>query len=92
MSKKKSNFRIVAEAISSGRLAEVELPNDRIKHRKLSVDEIKEIMIEEFGKAKEVASVEAQEKEKGWGDDALEKEIEWVKKLGLKEFFNIKKK
>jgi len=90
--RKKSNFKIIMEAIENGKLAEMKLPNDRIKHRKLSVDEIKEIMMEEFKKAKEAASVEAEEKPRGWGDDALEKEVEWIKKLGIKEFFDIKGK
>lgn len=89
---KKSAFKVLAEAICTGKLANLELPNERIKHRKMSIDEIKEIMKEEFAKAKEAASVEAEEKPKGWGDDALENEIEWIKKLGIKEFFDVGKK
>lgn len=68
-------------------LADIDLPTSRVDKRKISIDEIKNIVLEEFGKAKDAKSVKVQDQPKGWGDAELEKEIDWVKKLDLKEFF-----
>lgn len=89
--KKKSAFRVLAEANTFGGLKKAKLPTSRIDSRKLSIDEIKQFISEEFKDAKKVSDIEVEEKPGGWGDDALENEIEWVKKLDIKEFFQKKK-
>jgi hypothetical protein len=84
---KKSNYRTFAEGIVFNKLKDFEVPTPHVsEHRKLTVDEIKEYIKEEFGKAKKAADVKAKELDRGWGDAELENEIEWAKKLKLKEF------
>ena len=87
-----NKYKVLAEAIASGKLKNVKLSTARVENRRLSVDEIKQCVAEEFGKAKAAADVKAKEVEKGWGDAEIAKEIEWVKALDLCEFFDIKKK
>lgn len=87
----KSAYKTVAESIVFNKLKDLELPTARVDHRRLSVDEIKQYIQEEFGKAKEASDVKAKECEHGWGDAELEKEINWVKTLKLQEFFEKKK-
>jgi hypothetical protein len=89
---KMNKYKILAEAIALGRLKHVDVSTSRINARKLTVDEIKEYIVEEFGKAKNAADIKAKENEKGWGDAEIAKEIEWVKALDLCEFFDIKKR
>lgn len=87
--KEMSNFKTIAASLMSGKLKNVELPTNRVNHRRLTVDEIKAHIKEEFGKAQDVAKVKADEVD-GWGDAEIAKEIEWVKALDLKEFFERK--
>lgn len=88
----KNSFKIMAEAINSaGGLKNLKLSTSRVNHRRLTVDEIKEHLMEEFGKAKAAADEEVQEPEKGWSDAELVNDIEWVKALNLEEAFNVKK-
>jgi len=84
---KKSTFRIMAEAKIFGGAERVKLPTSRVDTRRLSIDEIKEAVSKEFEDAKKSEDVELEERPGGWGDDALVKEIEWIKKLDIKEFF-----
>jgi len=85
---KKDTFRLIAEAIHTGKLKNVKLPTGRFDHRKLTVDEIKSYIKEEFEKAKETSDVEVQDPELGWQDAEIENEIEWIKKLNIKEYFD----
>jgi len=82
-------FKTIAKSLVAGKLKDVELPTSRVNHRRLTVDEIKDHIQEEFGKAKSTTEVKAKEM-KGWGDAEIAKEIEWVKALDLKEFFERK--
>lgn len=88
---KKSSYRTIAEAITFGGLKSVKLPTGRVDHRRLTVDEIKDYLIEAAKKAKKDKQ-ELQEPEKGWGDAELAKHIEWTKKLEMIEVFGHKKK
>jgi len=92
MRNKKSSYKTIAEAVALGGLREFDVPTNRVDNRRLTIDEIKSALLEEFGKAKKASDEEVQEPEKGWGDAELASEIEWVKALDLKEVFNIKKK
>lgn len=87
-----NKYKILAEAIASGKLQKVNVSTERVNYRRLTVDEIKQHLIEEFGKAKDVAAVKAKENAKGWGDAEIAKEIEWIKALDLCEFFDAKPK
>jgi hypothetical protein len=87
----KSAFKIIATAMETNQLNEVSLPTTRVDTRRLSVDEIKNYITEEFEKAREVSDVETQDPELGWADAELAKEIEWIKTLDLKEFFDKKR-
>lgn len=82
----------MAEAIAFGKLKGFKMPTNRVNHRKLSVDEIKDIIKEEFGEAKKTSDVEVQDRPKGWGDAEIANEIEWIEALDLKEFFDKKKR
>lgn len=82
----KSNYKVIAEGIATGKISKVELPTSRVNHRRLTVDEIKEVMSEEFKAARAAASEKVQSN-KHFGDAELAKEIDWVKALDLKEFF-----
>ena len=88
----KSPYKTMAEAFNSDGLKRFNPPTERVNHRRLTVDEIKEHLLEEFGKAKDAADEDVQEPEKGWGDAELVNNIEWVKALDLKEVFGTKKK
>lgn len=83
-------YKTIAASLAAGKLKDVELPTSRVNHRRLTVDEIKDALKEEFAKAQDVSKVKADESAKGWGDAELAKEIEWVKALDLKEFFERK--
>lgn len=85
-----SNYKVIAEAIASGKLKDVDLSTDRVNNRRMTVDEIKKHVSEEFEKAKAASDVEAEEL--AWGDSEIAKEIDWVKALDLCEFFNLKGK
>jgi len=87
---KKSSFKIIAESMNAGKLGKFE-PN--LKHldcRKVGIDEIKEVISEEFGKVKKAEDEKV--KETHWGDTDLEHEIDWIKTLDIKEFVNPFKK
>ena len=83
----KSTYKTIAEAITFGGLGKARLTTSKVDHRRLTIDEIKEYITEEFGEAKKVSDVEAIEKPRGWTDDVLEKEIDWIKSLKIQEFF-----
>lgn len=85
-----NTYKTIAKSLVFGKIKDADLPTSRVNHRRLTVDEIKEHIQEEFGKAKAVADVKGKELEKGWGDAEIAKEIEWVKALDLKEFFERK--
>ena len=85
---KKSTYKAIAEAIVFGKLKDFSVPTKNIDHRKMTVDEIKQHIIEEFGKAKNASEMEAEELPKGWGDAEIANQIEWVKKLNIQEFFD----
>lgn len=81
---KKNTYKVLAEALAFDGLKDFNPPAVK---RKLSVNEIKEFIKEEFGKARKASDEEAEEKPLGWSDDVLEKEIDWVKQLDIKESF-----
>lgn len=82
---KKSTYRVLAESMISGQFAKAKLPTDRFRFRQLGGAELKNMIREEFEDAKKVADVKY--KELPWGDVELEKTIEWMKALDLKEVF-----
>lgn len=84
---KKSIYKVLAEAIAFDGFKDFKVPTDKIDYRRLTVNEIKEFMKEEFGDVKKFDMKDAKEEPKGWGDADLEKELDWVKTLDLKEFF-----
>jgi hypothetical protein len=88
MSKIKKAYKTVAHTLFSNKMSEVALPTDRVDYRTLSKDDLKTYMKEEFEKAKDACEVEAEETP--WGDSELEKEIEWIKALKIKEYFEPK--
>lgn len=51
--KRMSNFKKIMEGISSGKIQEVEMPTPNLNKRTLSLDEVKELVKEEFEKAKQ---------------------------------------
>ena len=81
------NFKTIAKSLAFGKLSEVELPTKRVDNRRLTVDEIKEYIQEEFGKIEDVKKVKAKELPKGWGDSEILNHINWIKSLNLKEYF-----
>jgi hypothetical protein len=87
MTKSKSRFRILAEAIEFEGLGSVDMSLEHLDKRRLTIDEIKDCIREAFKDAKKVSDVEAQTPTHGWGDAEIENEINWVKTLKLKEFF-----
>jgi hypothetical protein len=82
-----SNYKKITESILNGKIQEVEMPTPHLNKRRLSLDEVKQMVAEEFEKAKAVCDIKAKEVEDGWGKTELEKEINWMKALSLKEFF-----
>lgn len=89
---KKSTYKTLAEAIAFDGLKKVELPTEKVNYRKLTVDEIKECIMEAFKDAKSVKDVELAEPPRGWGDSELARQMDFIKKLNLDEFFNKKSK
>ena len=89
---KKSVFKVIVEAIVHNGFKDFKMPTSRIDHRRLSIDEIKQYIVEEFGAAKKASDEDIQEPDKGWSDAELANEIDWVKKLDLKEFFKKRNK
>jgi lipoate-protein ligase A len=83
-----SAYKTIATAIQEGKLKDVELPTERVNHRRLTVDEIKNFIREEFEKAKDANKAKADQKDKHWTDADIEQEIYWAKALKLKEFFD----
>jgi len=84
---KKSVFTVIAEAIQSGKLADVDLPTENIDRRKLTIDEIKEFITEEFEDAKSAEDAADEAEEKAWHKAEVENEIDFIKALNIKEFF-----
>lgn len=84
---KKSTYKVIAEAMAFNGLKNFKVSTKQAECRKLTIDEIKECIKEEFEAAKEASDVKVQEPEKGWTDPELENEIEWAKALNIKEFF-----
>ena len=88
---KKSTYRTMAEALQFGGLKDVKLSTGRVDARRLSVDEIKEHVRKQFTEAKKKKKdvdenvIAVLQPEKGWGDDDLAKQIDWIKQLDLKE-------
>ena len=80
-----SIYKNIAKGLASGKLGNLEFPTENIDRRRLTVDEIKGLVHEEFGKAKDVSKQTYQNKH--FGDAELAKEIDWVKALDLREFF-----
>ena len=84
---KKSVFKIMAEAFTFGGLKKTNLSTKRVDSRKMTVDEIKKCILEEFGDAKDAKDEEVLEPKKGWGDTEILKNIDFIKALDIKEFF-----
>ena len=84
---KKSNYKTIAEAIAFGGFKNFSVSTNKADGRKMTVDEIKQCIKEEFEAAKDASKTKLQEPPGGWGDAELENEIEWVKALDIKEFF-----
>lgn len=78
-----STFKIIADALHSGKLDKIELPTESVDHRRLTVDEIKEHIIEEAKKAKTKKDMKMDNKH--LGDAEIASQIEWIKSLDLKE-------
>jgi hypothetical protein len=86
---KKSSYKVLAEAITFGGLRDANLS---VKvPRRLTKNELMTIVKEEFDKAKEVEDVDVTS-DKDWSDAEIENYIEWIKKLNIKESFNLKRK
>jgi len=89
--KKKSPYALFAEAIANEKgLKNVPFSTKEVNHRRLTVDEIKEHIVEEFGDVSSAADADLQEPPGGWSDAEIENEIEWVKALNLEEAFGEK--
>ncbi len=87
MDNKKSTYRTLAEGLIFERLEGIDMNLDHLDKRKMSITEMKSIIREAFKDAKAAAEVDAQELAHSWGDAEIENEINWVKSLNLKEFF-----
>ena len=85
---KNEAFKIIAKTLVTGQIDKMHFSTDHIKHRKLTVGEIKKAMQEAVVKSKE-KDVHPEEQPGGWGDAELANRIDWYKKLNLKEFFNL---
>ncbi len=89
--KGKSAFQTVAEMVIFN--VDVEMPTESLDPaRKITIDELKSIMNEEFGKAKEVSQVVKAKELDSWGDSEIENQIDWMKALNICEFLGIEKK
>jgi len=80
-----SAYNKIFKGLMTGKLAEIDFPTQN-EVRKLSGDELKNIVKEELMSAEETAKVKATEVPGGWGDADLERELEWMKVLKLSEF------
>ena len=90
---KKSSFNTLAKGLLMQGLKKVNLPVPNLDVRKLSIDEIKEYLQEAYKKAKkDKVECKAKEVPGGWGDTELENQIDWMKNLNIKEFFEKKSK
>ena len=89
MTKKKSTFQTIAEAMVFEKLGNMKLSTNHMNKRKLSIDEIKVLIREGFADAKKSADTKAKEAKEGWGNEEVENQIEWGKALKLKEFFSL---
>lgn len=83
-----STFKTIAKALHFKKMDKVNLTTESVDHRRLTVDEIKEHITEEFEKAKDVKDVAKKTKEMPWEDSEIENEVNWIKALNLKEYFN----
>ena len=82
-----NTYKTIAKSLVFEKLKDVEFPTSRVNLRRLTVDEIKSHIKEEFEKAKDLSKVKAKELPKGWGDSDLENEIDFIKALNIKEYF-----
>ena len=88
---KKSNFKVLSEAIVFNRLKDAKLPTNNLKVRRVQLDELKDLVKEEFGDVKQACDVKVKELEGSWGaEDILAKELEWMKAIDIKEVFKKK--
>lgn len=86
---KKSTFKVIGESIANGSFARTKMPLSELNVTKMSKEELVRMIKEEFAKAKEAEDVDAKQVE-GWGDCTLEKEVNWMKALSIKEAFGKK--
>lgn len=83
---KKSNYKIIANAILSGEIGKAELATEHLDTVKLDKQQVLSIVKEEFGKVKDLNAMKLP-KETHFKDAELAKEINWADELDLKEFF-----
>jgi len=81
-----SNFKKIMEASINGQLNKVAMPTPNLNKRKMSLEEVKALVGEEFEKAKDACDTKAKEVDDGWGKAELEKEMNWMKILSIKEW------
>lgn len=83
---KKSNYKVIAEAIMSGEIGRADLSTENLDTVKLDKNQVLSIVKEEFGKVKDLNAMKLP-KETHFKDAELAKEINWADELDLKEFF-----
>jgi lipoate-protein ligase A len=83
-----SAYKVLAQIIASNKLKEVRMPTSNLDTKKLTMEDVRTIVEEEFKDAKAVKDVKA--KEEPWNDVEPPAKEDWVKKYKLKEWFNIK--
>jgi len=79
-----SNFKTLMTAI--GKKSITEMPTPNLNSRTMSLEEVKELVNEEFEKAKDACDTKAKKADDGWGKAELEKELDWMKVLSIKEW------
>lgn len=77
---KKSAYKVFAEAFFNGAISKLEMPLINLNTRRLTVDEIKAYLMEEFEKAKDVTKVKTQ-KDTPWHEAELEDPVDWQKEI-----------
>lgn len=81
--KKKSNYRVIGEALALGNLPK--LPTNSLKYRRLQKEELTNLVAEEFCEAKKMEDMKV--KEGPWGSVEVEGLMDWNKTLGLEKAF-----
>ena len=95
---KKSVFKTLMSGVVSGKLKDARVSTNEADFPRLTIEEVHDIMKEEFAKAKNTCDVKAKaakDKKLGWersGVENLENEIEWMKQLKIHEVFGVGKK